>query len=899
MMRKAVGCLVGAWLLASVGCADDGKKCGFGTTEKDGKCVADAVSCGAGEIDVDGKCLPVAFTCATGSTLNADGICVADLVCGNGTHADDGNCVPNELPTPDVTESLDPDGEVAIILPAAGGSLALGGVIDTPVDINEDGYSDADWDRFIFTAEAGTYLRITALSEGALLPAFRLMSAANDDTGWPRFMRWGLDTSSARSSREVYLPFAGEYILDISDYNHALRTLRHEPVLAVGGDDFTYVATLENLGEPNAVNAVTLPRIEEGTFDSGRLRFVRLDNLAPGSVTAAVFAADAHGEYNDVIGAFLVLDQTGQVIADNAAGGTSDSADVLLQGRPNVDYLMVIDHWAVLGSRRDYRISIHQPTLTDCHVGVCEGGEIPADDTNLYRWTLDEGDFLVVGAFVSPDAPYPGMVQLFDTDLKPISDDTILWDPAFFPVTLFKYADRPMTVYLWSHSYTGGPLPEYYVTHEIAATPELRYNQTNSNLPVHPMPEGQTFWPAGIDHFEANVGQLVFFYQLTPHDGSEYAWLGTDVECWTDFDCPGGSVCRPDLGRCGPLEFIMTSEMEQIGPVVDVNSWAFPDAYIFAPFAYISKTGHYLHWVTAGGYTPPDGTYDVYLRLKTPASIGKPSVGTPVGLQNQGLGGGSSFFTIEAEEMQWIDITVTPTPAISHLVPEIWIYNFGEATWDWVLYRWIPDAAAGQLGLVASFCNEEGGDCVDVSQPLTASYISPYAGRSVVMVMDAIDQAATLDTFNIEVTALPRPANDTCVDAEAITLESGVATVSASLAGASNSVSDLPAAIPDDSCYGFYGRGPERFYRLDLIEGDTLTVDAAAEFGVVINILKGCELRTLGCVTEYTSGAFHQEYQVPTGGAGSYTLIVDSGATTGDVIDAAGEFELNVSVTND
>jgi hypothetical protein len=206
-------------------CGGDGTECGPGTTDQNGTCVPDILECGDGTVLQDDQCVPICGTdqywdgtqcvntpeCAAGTTFNsqtgecepcpqgqywngtacqivpecddgttfnaATGKCEPDAeACGPGTVFINGQCVPEELPDPDVVESTDPVGEAPFNLPAAGQSVSLGGVVDEPTDLDGDGWADADWDAFTVTVPAGTYLRIRATSEGAALPAFMVLS---------------------------------------------------------------------------------------------------------------------------------------------------------------------------------------------------------------------------------------------------------------------------------------------------------------------------------------------------------------------------------------------------------------------------------------------------------------------------------------------------------------------------------------------------------------------------------------------------------------------------------------------------------------------------------------------------------------------------------------------------
>ncbi|MFW5739356.1 MAG: hypothetical protein ACOC1F_03210, partial [Myxococcota bacterium] len=121
--------------------------CGPGTKERDGTCVSvcaadeywDGATCrpvpacepGTAFDEATGKCEPTDEACAEGSTW-VEGECVPDLACGPGTHAENGACVPDTLPEPDVPESAEPDGAAEFTLPDEGETVILGGMIGEP-----------------------------------------------------------------------------------------------------------------------------------------------------------------------------------------------------------------------------------------------------------------------------------------------------------------------------------------------------------------------------------------------------------------------------------------------------------------------------------------------------------------------------------------------------------------------------------------------------------------------------------------------------------------------------------------------------------------------------------------------------------------------------------------------
>ena len=64
-----------------------------------------------------------------------------------------------------------------------------------------------------------------------------------ENDGWIRF---GINLVNDTSRQQVYLPKAGVYLLFLADS----RTLLSSIVLATGGDDACYFATVTNVGVP-------------------------------------------------------------------------------------------------------------------------------------------------------------------------------------------------------------------------------------------------------------------------------------------------------------------------------------------------------------------------------------------------------------------------------------------------------------------------------------------------------------------------------------------------------------------------------------------------------------------------------------------------------------------------
>lgn len=289
-----IGSILGAGLaLTGAGCGDSGADCGNGTTEVDGVCVPNIDGCATGTTLVNGECVPDgSVICGDGTTYNeTTGECEPDsvIMCGEGTVDDGtGNCVdPNTLLDPDVDEPAEPnDGSGtpgAITIPTEGNSLTIGGCVD-PADAGGD--SDEDW--YLFDVTAPTLLDVTVMGYDGLAGGFVVQSADAQlfNNGWIRF---GVNLVDTTSSRQVYLPKAGTYVLAITDS----RSLFLGPA---GGPDACYYATVETLAIPSAT-AIT--DTATGTLDD--VDFYSYDPAVDGAVVDALLDATAMAQNSDLV----------------------------------------------------------------------------------------------------------------------------------------------------------------------------------------------------------------------------------------------------------------------------------------------------------------------------------------------------------------------------------------------------------------------------------------------------------------------------------------------------------------------------------------------------------------------------------------------------------------------
>jgi hypothetical protein len=826
-----------------------GPACGQGRYWADGGC-ADMPQCGDGTAfdEAKGQCVPADDVCGEG-THAVDGGCANDLECGEGTHMEGGECVPDTLGDADVTESTVPGQAAEFILPEPGEDVTLGGTVDAPEDVDGDGSPDGDWDTFSFTAGAGTWLRIEAASDGAAQPAFIVDSDETGKDGAPLFRRISLCPTSLACSREVYLPRAGTYSIVISDYTHVNAWVYGFSTVLVGGPDFTYLATVTNLGTPTPANVASLPHESSDDLDEGRLVFSSLASLGEGDVVELLASGvTVDGLASEVYPILMLFDGTGAILAEDVSSSPSEAAALALVAKDAGPYLVVHDHLMIVGPNRELAFRAKALAPVDCGDVDCGSSDVSQSDSLLLKWDLTAGQALVIGTYFPVDGQTLAYQQLLAADGEALSDEQEVYPGTNGAV--FGYAEENTFLYLWIRWGDGATPATCEVDARIIDTPELTPGKTYTGLAVNDMPP-YTYYPAGIDHVSGLKGKMLFFSDLATTDGAG-EWVS-------------------------PFESIMTPRLEQMGPVIDTQSWNFPDGYCTPPFAYVKDDGHVLHWVRDPAGSITGSTYDVRVAAYNATAMAAPTVATPSVKLNQSLAG-MGFYTFTAGKNQYVDITVTPV-ALSDIQPRIWVMNFGEAVFDWIQYVWSGDPDSPQLALVAQGTAAAQGDA------LTVGYVSPYDGMSILLVSDEGGAAGILDLFNVKITVPPPPDNDTCAGAEPIALDGdGHATVTGSTLFAVDS-GDQPM------CTYWSTAGPDVYYSLELADGETVSAAADGDGRTpVLYLLRDCADPEGTCVAGSgyeTLGSL--EYTVPDGAGGTYLLAVDGYAQ-------GVEFTLNVTV---
>jgi hypothetical protein len=898
-----------AGLLVLPGCGgEEGMECGAGTVEQGGECVplildcapgtrqegfecvplcpaeevwdgnqcVPAAECAPGTVLQGNQCVPACGTdqywdgtacadvpeCDTGTTFNPQtGKCeINDTVCAPGTRLENGQCVPGGNPVADVYETGEPDELAGFDVPAAGQSTSLGGVIDTPEDINGDGYVDPNWDGFTFEARAGTWLRITATSYGAALPAFFLGSTSPDlDT----YLRYAVNPNGLEAVREFYLPYDDTYVIWVSDYNHVMAYAFGYSPIPVGGDDFSYYVTVENLGTPTPMDINTLPRNDSGDLTDGRLHFYSLSGLVSGDVvTVASAGLPVPTVMSDVYKALMVFDASGNLVVNQEVYRTDETADVVYRAQSSSDPLVVLDYLLLVGANREYLFSAKALQADNCTTGDCSTGDIPAGATELLGWDLNAGELLTAGVYL----PMPGgnddylvmRVSFLDEDMHPLVDDQYM--DFMYNGYARTYAESNQRVYLWLREVYGLPVPEYTIEELVYDTPELLAGSDYTGLTVQEFPPW-TYYPAGVDHIPGQAGKLVILNAFTPQSG----WDTAREQIFT-----AALDSSPDLDE--------DYAPDPVGPAVDVSSWMFPDSFITPVFFYSRTSDHYLHYVDDpyGGATP-GSTYAVGVRTVEPTVLGAPTVSQPVRLDYQNLSGWD-FYSFTAHKNQWTEISVYQR-TFSDIQAEVWVFNFGAVVWNWIYYLWLPDPEAERLGVVKIETATAPGE------DITVGYNSPYDGMSLVLIQDATGQATIMDLFDIEVSVPAAPANDACAAAEAVNLSGG----SASISGDSRSATDT---VTEGVCDAYiFDAGPDVFYRLALNAGDTIDITLdGTDFNEALYLFTDCA-DVAGSTVAFSNESSPEviRYEVPAGAGGTHYIGVDA-------CGAGGSFTLDIVV---
>lgn len=255
MPTTRVGLVSLAAMLAAMlhGCAEQSHvTCGPGTKVENARCVtAQFAQCGDGTHLVGDACVPDSSLRCGAGTIEEDGACVRDrsLVCGAGTVERAGVCVlADPLERVTVPEGREPNLPPAVTrfdLPAIGAAPAvLGGTIAAPIGGNPD------FDGFAFTGKRHQRLRIVAKAIGAPVVGFAVQPLAEASSGNVSYTRFALTSETRGATRDLVLPFDGDYLLLVSDQSNLTQGV------PMGAEDFTYTIDVSQVSLPPAKTLV-------------------------------------------------------------------------------------------------------------------------------------------------------------------------------------------------------------------------------------------------------------------------------------------------------------------------------------------------------------------------------------------------------------------------------------------------------------------------------------------------------------------------------------------------------------------------------------------------------------------------------------------------------------------
>ncbi len=838
-------------------CEADITQCAAGTELVNGQCVSKCSDteywngtactpipeCGEGTVfnEATGQCDPVIADCAPG-THEENGECIPDVICGGDTHPENGECVPNTLPDPDVTEA-----DVLFTVPAEGDSVSLGGTIDTPIDEDGDGLVDGNWDQFQFAATAGTYLKIMSTSEGAALPAFAIMGFDEDQN--VIYQRIGLNPNGLVTEREVYLPYDAVYVILVTDYNMMVSALFGSDTVPVGGPDFTYYVEVTNQGTPDVSAIDSLPATQTGDLNDGSLKFYDF-SAAEGDLLRLV----SHGQplpdtASDLYPIVMAFGPDGEFIKEVDANPSTD-ASVLLMASADGDYLLVQDFALALGPARDFAFDLGQKTYIDCTVDDCSSGALEEGSDLIQRGPLAAGDYMVTGVYLPSGETGTLNVTLLDENLDEVMSSQATSDQN---AALMYYADHDMLAYLHIEEASGVAIDNFTEDHALIHTPLLEAGNSYTDLAVTEMPDG-TLPNAGVDHITGTAGQFLFFSGFSTTDPTK-AWIEPNEQIYT-----------PDLGYMGPGFDVTNSNYPSLEPL----------------FVRIPSDGDFLHivWDSGDSSNIVGGTYSTTVNAMQPVEVETPVLDTPTLLEAQTLDATNvvALYEFNAASDGMYEVSVTPTEG-SYVHPRMMVLSIGDLLADWFGTYWLADPEVGlSLGAIAMDSTSENG------QAATAVAISPYEGPLFILVGNS-EPAGDTDTFDLQITLLPPPENDTCDMAEELDLSSGSIVINASTYGASNT-------IDSHSCTSG-GHGPDLWYSFTLDADAIVTIETLDVGGIsdtVLGLFNSCDGAEVACNDDGGSGLLSRIDSVGLT-AGTYYIIVDAWNSG-----QAGDFSLSITV---
>jgi hypothetical protein len=726
MKRTSIVILVAAIALGAgclfSACGGDEVTCAAGTVKEGGKCVPACASneyfdgeqcqtvCEEGKYWDGTSCLDVP-ECADGTSFNSTtNRCEPDITgCAPGTHLDGDECVADYLPDPDYPESQTEIPEIT--LAGEGESISIGGVVETPEDVNEDGWPDADWDEFFFqTTEAGVYLDIHATSEGACLPAFAVYGITPETCNlspdkWVVFYtRYGLNPNGLDCQREVYLPMAGCYVIMVTDYNNLVEAVFGQGVVPLGGDEFTYYVEITTLPDPVPSAFTNFPASKTGDFAEGKLSFYSISGLSAGEVINGVsMGMPIADTTSHAFPAVMVFGPDGHLMSEVIAEDNLADVEVLFEVAGG-EYLLVQDFLMTIGANDEFELNVAAYTPTDCTANDCSSQDLPAGEIDVLTYDVAANEI-----FFHSAEPASGSLTIYAYD----QTGTLLGG---------SYASAGAPSVILKHMPQAGKIIVKIVEDEgLAAT----YTQTVLHIAESLLEPGEntgkeviefppyTYYNAGIDQFDGSAGQLAVF---------------TDYTLTNPID--------PDPFY--PL--IEQTDEILLSAVTSAGGLAMP--YVAA----LPYTGRFLHWIHAGtsaSFYP--NTYSLTMGLVdvTP-NVGMPTETVPIQVTTNALDANVDMAALRftAATGEGYGIIATP-PNGSTLLTEVQVFCEGFYDSWFGAFCW---AGEPQLVQVHTATAADAGEALD-----TGFFTAEYDGEYLVAIRDTSGTATGTETYAVTV----------------------------------------------------------------------------------------------------------------------------------------------------
>lgn len=284
-------CIAGiaAVMFGALGCGDNSRACGPGTSEDNGYCVPAPCGFGTHRDEATGQCVPDGnLVCSDGTVFDPlTGSCKIDpSSCQNGTVLIGDACVdPTSQLVIDAQEGPEPNGLGFIepsdaqagnitLKPVGGGPFVVHGTIDPFRDLDADGTLDPDVDTYFIAVTAPTFLRITAAGVGGTAAGFVALANVGADDALEDWERVGLSLVSNTAVREVFLPRAGSYHIAIADSRTLLEYVTTGTGEAAPGNDTSeyYVAIAQQaVPAPTALVVTNNTASVTGSLPAGGL----------------------------------------------------------------------------------------------------------------------------------------------------------------------------------------------------------------------------------------------------------------------------------------------------------------------------------------------------------------------------------------------------------------------------------------------------------------------------------------------------------------------------------------------------------------------------------------------------------------------------------------------------